>query len=75
MTDVSAMNETDTIKIGIRAVLEVVESGSNNIEVALMKKGQKVKYLSDDEIAEHVKEIEKEREEEENSKKSKPSAS
>lgn len=68
VTDVSAMSKSDVIKTGIRAVLEVVEAGSNNVEVAVMTKGEKVKYLNDDEISAIVEEIEAERAEEEKKK-------
>ena len=37
--DVAASNE-DTIKLAIRALLEVVQSGSKSMEVAVMRKKQ-----------------------------------
>ena len=64
------MSAEETVRLGVRAVLEVVEAGSDNVEVALMTKDARaVRFLGTDEVAEIVKEIEKERAEEEEKKK------
>ena len=38
-TEVAA-TEKDTIKLALKALLEVVQSGSKNMEVAVMRKGE-----------------------------------
>lgn len=69
------LNDTDSIKLAIKALLEVVESGSKNIEVAVMKFKQPLKFLNDDEVASYVTKIEEEKKQEEESKKKKTSTS
>ncbi|PIO25926.1 hypothetical protein AB205_0102870 [Aquarana catesbeiana] len=65
--------ETDdlTIKLVIKALLEVVQSGGKNIELAVMRRDQPLKILSPDEIERYVAEIEKEKEENEKKKQKK----
>ncbi|NP_001125062.1 proteasome subunit alpha type-7 [Pongo abelii] len=55
--------ETDdlTIKLVIKALLEVVQSGGKNIELAVMRRDQPLKILNPEEIEEYVAEIEKEK--------------
>mmetsp|Transcript_12457 Transcript_12457/g.33323 ORF Transcript_12457/g.33323 Transcript_12457/m.33323 type:complete len:224 (-) Transcript_12457:1037-1708(-) len=48
----------DPVKLTITALLEVVESGSKNIEVAVMTRGETLRILSEAEVAEHVAQIE-----------------
>ncbi|XP_064779465.1 proteasome subunit alpha type-7-like [Oncorhynchus masou masou] len=62
-------SDTDTIKLAIRALLEVVQSGGKNIELAIMKRDESVKILVQEEIEEYVTAIEKEKEEAEKQKK------
>ncbi|TRY74526.1 hypothetical protein TCAL_09200 [Tigriopus californicus] len=59
-----ATKEDDTIKLAIKALLEVVQQGGKNLEVAVMRRGRKMEMLSVGTIDEHVKVIEKEKEEE-----------
>jgi len=51
-----------TIKLAIKALLEVVEAGGNNIEIAVMTNGNELRILEEAEIDEYVKEIESEKE-------------
>lgn len=60
-----------TIKLALKALLEVVQTGSKNIEMAVMKKGEPMRLLETNEIEEYVKEIEKEKEDEAEKKKAK----
>ncbi|KAL6058317.1 Proteasome subunit alpha type-4 [Balamuthia mandrillaris] len=57
-----------TIKLAIRALLEVVEAGSKNLDVAVMYDKKPLTYLPDEEVDRIVKEIESEKEEQKGSK-------
>ncbi|KAI5704925.1 hypothetical protein M8J76_003365 [Diaphorina citri] len=63
--------EKATIKLAIRALLEVVQSGQKNLEIAVMRHGKPVEMLSVAQIEEYVNEIEKEKEDEAEKKKQK----
>uniref|UniRef100_A0A8D8MIL7 Proteasome subunit alpha type n=1 Tax=Cacopsylla melanoneura TaxID=428564 RepID=A0A8D8MIL7_9HEMI len=63
--------EKATIKLAIRALLEVVQSGQKNLEIAVMRHGKPVEMLSVVQIEDYVNEIEKEKEEEAEKKKQK----
>ena len=58
------MDQDSGVKLVVQALLEVVESGSKNIEVAVMKDGKGVEMLSADQLKELVEAIEKEKEKE-----------
>ncbi|XP_021957777.1 proteasome subunit alpha type-7 [Folsomia candida] len=66
-----ASSEEKTVKLAIRALLEVVQSGGKNLEIAVMRKDQKMQMLDVDIIDKYVKEVEKEKEEEAEKKKQK----
>merc|ERR1711874_225645 len=57
-------SDDDTIKVAIKALLEVVQSGGKNLEIAVMKKGEKMRMMELTEIEEIVAVVEKEKEEE-----------
>ena len=57
------LNEADSISLAIKALLEVVDSGSKNMDVAVMIRGQPVKMIPEEQLAEIIKQIEKEIEE------------
>lgn len=63
--------EKATIKLAMRALLEVVQSGQKNLEIAVMRHNKPVEMLSVSQIEEYVTEIEKEKEEEAEKKKQK----
>jgi len=63
------MDEKETIKLALKALLEVVQSGSKNMEVAVMRRKQPLEILSTDYLDEMIKEIEKEKEDEAEKKK------
>jgi Glu-tRNA(Gln) amidotransferase subunit E-like FAD-binding protein len=47
----------DTAKLAIRALMETVEAGSKNIEVAVMERATGLRILSDEEVDALVKEV------------------
>src|SRR5690606_11257475 len=65
----TAKSDEATIKLALRALLEVVQG--KNLEVAVMRKGQRLQLLSDDQLSTYVTEIEKEKAEEAEKKKKK----
>lgn len=65
------MNTNQAIKLAVEALLEVVES-SKNIEICVMTGPQKFETLDDATIDKFVKEIEKEREDDNASKQPQP---
>lgn len=50
------------VKLCVKSLLEVVESGGKNIEVAVMRAGRPLEFLSDDVLEQMVKDIEAEKE-------------
>lgn len=56
--------ENGAVKLAIRALLEVVQSGQKNLEIAVMRRGQPMQMLDSDTISSYVSVIEKEKEEE-----------
>uniref|UniRef100_A0A6Q2YLP5 Proteasome subunit alpha type n=1 Tax=Esox lucius TaxID=8010 RepID=A0A6Q2YLP5_ESOLU len=72
-TDEAIATDNDAIKLAIKALLEVVQSGGKNIELAVIRRNQPLKLLESKEIETLVAEIEKEKEEEAEKKKQKKS--
>jgi len=62
-------NEELTVKLAIKALLEVVQSGGKNLEVAVMREGSGLQMLEVSEIEKIVQVVEKEKEEEAATKK------
>jgi len=60
-----------TVKIAVRGLLEVVQSGAKNMEVAIMQHGKPMRILDVESLEKIVAEIEKEKEEEAEKKKPK----
>lgn len=52
----------ETIKLALRALLEVVESGSKNLEVAIVTRDGGLKFLEDSELDPLIQAIEQEKE-------------
>lgn len=63
------MDREATIRLAIKSLLEVVQTGAKNIEIALMAPGAPMEMLLTDEIEDYVKEIEQEKQEEASKKK------
>lgn len=64
-------NDEDTIKLTVKSLLEVVQTGAKNIELSVMKPGGVIEKLTIDEIKKYVDEIEAEKEAEAEKKKPK----
>jgi 20S proteasome subunit alpha 4 len=58
------MDREETIKLTIKSLLEVVQTGAKNIEIAIMAPGKTVEMLPVEEIESYVKNIEAEKQEE-----------
>lgn len=61
--DYQAPAKMDAIKLAVRALSEVVESGSKNIDIAIIEKDQPMSMLEDSVLDEVCAEIEREKEE------------
>lgn len=51
----------ETVKMAIRALMETVEAGSKQIEIAVVRKGEGLVFLPDDKVDELIKEVEEEK--------------
>jgi 20S proteasome subunit alpha 4 len=58
------MDREATIKLTIKSLLEVVQTGAKNIEIAIMAPGMPLEMLPVENIEEYVKNIEQEKVEE-----------
>jgi 20S proteasome subunit alpha 4 len=59
----------DGVKLACRALLEVVEAGGKNIEVAVLRRGEDLKFLAESEVDAIVTALEAEKAKAEASKK------
>merc|ERR1712168_142005 len=67
-------DEQGAVKLALKALVEVVQSGSKNMEVAVMRRGERLTMLEPDAIEIYITQIDKEKEEEAEKKK-KPASS
>jgi len=58
----TAASEKEVIKLALKALLEVVQSGSKNMELAVMRRTQPLQMLESEEVEKYIQEIEKEKE-------------
>ncbi|TQB76592.1 Proteasome subunit alpha type-4 [Monascus purpureus] len=58
------MDREETIQLTIRSLLEVVQTGAKNIEIAVMAPGKLIEILPDEQVEAYVKSIEAEKQEE-----------
>ncbi|XP_064598983.1 proteasome subunit alpha type-7-like [Liolophura sinensis] len=70
-TDEIKTNVEECIKLALKALLEVVQSGGKNMELAIMRRNEPLKMMEPDEIEKFIAIIEKEKEEEAEKKKQK----
>ncbi|CAM2106556.1 proteasome subunit alpha-type 8 isoform X1 [Lepidochelys kempii] len=68
-TEEAIATDKEAIKLAIRALLEVVQSGGKNIELAIIRRNQPLQIFSAKDIESQVAEIEKEKEDSEKKKK------
>ena len=64
------MDREETIKLTVKSLLEVVQTGAKNIEIAIMAPGKAIEMLPVEDIESYVKSIESEKQEEAAKKKS-----
>jgi len=58
------MDREATIRLAIKSLLEVVQTGAKNIEIAIMAPGKAIEMLPVEDIENYVKNIEQEKQEE-----------
>lgn len=58
------MDREETIKLTVKSLLEVVQTGAKNIEIAIMAPGKAIEMLPVENIESYVKNIETEKQEE-----------
>lgn len=69
------MSKEATLKLTIRSLLEVVQTGAKNIEIAYMESDAIIQHMKTEDVEKIVQEIEKEKEAEAEKKKASTSAS
>lgn len=63
------MDREETLKLTIKSLLEVVQTGAKNIEIAIMSPGKKLEMLPLADVERYVENINAEKQEEANKKK------
>jgi 20S proteasome subunit alpha 4 len=58
------MDREETIKLTVKSLLEVVQTGAKNIEIAIMQPGGTLEMLSTEDIEKYVENINSEKQEE-----------
>jgi 20S proteasome subunit alpha 4 len=58
------MDREETIKLTVRSLLEVVQTGAKNIEIAIIEPHGTLKLLPDEDIEKYVEDINNEKQEE-----------
>lgn len=69
-----SMDKDQTLRLTVKSLLEVVQTGSKNIEIAVLAPGASVELLSSEQVEALVKYVEAEKEEEAAKKKGRGSA-
>ena len=64
-------DEKSTVKLTVKSLLEVVQTGAKNIEISVLKPNNVIHNLTVDEISQYVAEIEAEKQAEAEKKKKK----
>ena len=58
------MDREETVKLAVKSLLEVVQTGAKNIEIAIMAPGMIIEMLPVEDIESYVRNIEAEKQEE-----------
>lgn len=58
------MDREETVKLAVKSLLEVVQTGAKNIEIAIMAPGKIIEMLPVEDIESYVRNIEAEKQEE-----------
>jgi len=61
-TETLAESDDETIKLTVKALMEVVDAGNKSLEIAVLRKGQPIRFLEEEELDVIVKQIEVEKE-------------
>lgn len=64
------MDREETIKLTVKSLLEVVQTGAKNIEIAVMAPGKPLEMLPVEDIEKYVESINTEKQEEQQSRRS-----
>eukprot|EP00127_Corallochytrium_limacisporum_P000707 Clim_evm3s24 gene=Clim_evmTU3s24 len=67
--DETTVTEEATVKLVVKSLMEVVQGGGKNIEIAIMRRGKALEFMESEKIDDLVKVIEKEKEAEAEAKK------
>jgi 20S proteasome subunit alpha 4 len=67
--DETLTSNEEALKLAVKSLMEVVESGAKNIEVAVVERGKELRILEDSEVEALVKQIEDEKPESEKAEK------
>jgi 20S proteasome subunit alpha 4 len=62
------MDREETIKLTVKSLLEVVQTGAKNIEIAIMAPGKRLEMLPVEDIERYVESINTEKQEEQQSR-------
>jgi len=61
-TEALVESDEETIKLTVKALMEVVDAGNKSLEIAVLRKGQPTRFLEEEELDVIVKQIEVEKE-------------
>lgn len=59
----AGLADTDALRLVVRALLEVVDSGAKNMEIAILRNGAAVSMIPEAELQSIITDIEREQEE------------
>mmetsp|Transcript_2294 Transcript_2294/g.1632 ORF Transcript_2294/g.1632 Transcript_2294/m.1632 type:complete len:251 (+) Transcript_2294:41-793(+) len=59
----AGLSDTEALRLTIKALLEVVDSGTKNMEIAILRQGEAVSMIPESELQTYITDIEREQEE------------
>ncbi len=57
------LSQDDAVRVTVKALLEVVDSGSKNMEISVMRRGEAARLLTEEQLTALIADIEREAEE------------